>query len=131
MYPVSYEADYKREPNRLNTFFRVCSRSLADRRHVYIIAAPLHLPRRLVRALFTGRYPEGLYNFNSGLLRYFVRVNSFVFLLTDQYPPFGISPDPTYPVRLEIAPRAGEAEPSEGPLPAASWRSRSSSSPTR
>ena len=38
--------------------------------------------------LFTGRYPETLYGFAIGVLAWDVRVESYVLLLTDEYPPF-------------------------------------------
>ena len=42
--------------------------------------------------IFTGRYPEGLFRYVVGVLRWSNRVNSYAFLLvTDQYPPFQLS----------------------------------------
>jgi len=38
--------------------------------------------------LFTGRFPEGLHGFTTGVLRWYVRINGWLFSLTDQYPPF-------------------------------------------
>ena len=39
--------------------------------------------------LFTGRYPKGIFGFVEGFLRWSLRVNAYVFLLTtDEYPPF-------------------------------------------
>jgi hypothetical protein len=39
--------------------------------------------------LFTGRYPEGLYAFGVGYLRWSIRVQAYVLLMRDEYPPFG------------------------------------------
>ena len=38
--------------------------------------------------LFTGKWPEGLRNFVLGAQRVGLRLNAYVFLLTDEYPPF-------------------------------------------
>ena len=67
MYPIDYEADFNPTPNRATTFFRI------------ILAIPwfivayfwgiLFLFTHLfawVAVIILGRYPEWLYNFNSG-----------------------------------------------------------------
>jgi hypothetical protein len=38
--------------------------------------------------LFSSRYPQGLYNFGVGVLRWFIRVEAYLLLLVDAYPPF-------------------------------------------
>lgn len=38
--------------------------------------------------LFTGRYPEGLYTFGVGYMRWSLRVESYLLLMRDEYPPF-------------------------------------------
>jgi hypothetical protein len=38
--------------------------------------------------LFSGSYPQGLYNFGVGVLRWFIRVEAYLLLLVDAYPPF-------------------------------------------
>jgi hypothetical protein len=40
--------------------------------------------------LFTGRYPEGLYRFGVGVLRWNTRVEAYLLLLHDTYPPFSL-----------------------------------------
>lgn len=40
--------------------------------------------------LFTGKYPEGMRNYMVGVMRWFNRVNAYVNLMTDEYPPFSL-----------------------------------------
>jgi hypothetical protein len=54
--------------------------------------------------VFTGRYPDGLYEFVTGFARYTTRVNAFAFLLVDPYPPFDGAEHPEYPAELRLAP---------------------------
>lgn len=42
--------------------------------------------------LFTGRYPEGLYRFAVGVLRWNIRVQAYALLMRDEYPPFRVDP---------------------------------------
>ena len=40
--------------------------------------------------LFTGAYPQGLYEFGIGALRWLLRVQAYLLLLVDDYPPFSL-----------------------------------------
>jgi hypothetical protein len=40
--------------------------------------------------LFTGAYPEGLYRFGIGYLRWSLRVEAYALLLHDEFPPFSV-----------------------------------------
>jgi hypothetical protein len=54
-------------------------------------------------ALFMGRLPASLAEFLAGYLRWAGRFYSYLFLLTDKYPPFELG-DAEYPVRVLIQP---------------------------
>jgi uncharacterized protein DUF4389 len=41
--------------------------------------------------LFTGEYPRGLYEFGAGTLRWLLRVEAYILLMVDEYPPFSLS----------------------------------------
>jgi hypothetical protein len=107
MYPVSYEADFDPTPNRWTTFFRL------------ILAIPWFIVATFWGILFIfthfiawiaiivlGRYPQWLYDFNSGVIRFGLRVSSWIFLQTDVWPPFGLSDDSGYPIRVNVPPPA-------------------------
>jgi hypothetical protein len=41
--------------------------------------------------LFTGSYPQGLYEFGVGALRWRLRVETYLLLMVDDYPPFSLT----------------------------------------
>jgi hypothetical protein len=41
--------------------------------------------------LFTGTYPQGLYDFGVGVLRWRLRVEAYLLLMVDEYPPFSLT----------------------------------------
>jgi hypothetical protein len=106
MYPISYEADPALEGrNRLTTFFRyIVVIPWLIVAAIYGFVAQIVAVIAWFAIVFTGKYPEGLYNFNAGYLRMISRVNGFEYLLTDAWPPFGGDEGPDYPVRVGVAP---------------------------
>lgn len=105
MYPVSYAADYVAEGrNRLTTFFRyIVAIPWLVVAYLYGIGASIVVVLAWFAMVFTGRYPQQLYDFNLGYLRMLGRTNAFAYLLTDEYPPFGGADEPAYPVRIGFA----------------------------
>lgn len=77
--------------NRLTTAFRI----ILVIPHAIVVAA-LTLAAMVVviiawfAVLFTGRWPSGMLGFVLGVGRWSVRMNAYMFLLTDEYPPFSL-----------------------------------------
>jgi hypothetical protein len=99
-----FEAEYVEQRSRLTTFFRY----ILIIPHLIVlffwgIAGAFAVVAAWFALLFTGRYPQGLYDFLAGLLRYTTAVYGYSALLTDQYPPFSGDTD-DYPVRLRVPP---------------------------
>ena len=53
-------------------------------------------------ALFTGRLPESIAKFLLGYVRWSTRVFAYELLMVDNYPPFSLDPDPTYPIDILV-----------------------------
>jgi hypothetical protein len=115
MYPISYEADFNPAPNRWTTFFRplLAIPWLIVAMFWGLLFAFTHL-FAWIAVTILGRYPQWLYDFNSGVVRYMVRFGAWFYLQTDEWPPFGLGDDPSYPIRVGIAP----PEPSQSRLKA-------------
>jgi hypothetical protein len=50
--------------------------------------------------LITGHYPRGMWDFAMMVVRWQARINTYMYLQRDEYPPFG---DEDYPIRFEMA----------------------------
>jgi hypothetical protein len=104
-YPVNFEMDYIPERSRLTTFFRwILAIPHFLFAFVYGIAFLVVAVIAWFALLFTARWPEGMYDFAAGFLRYIGRLSAYIYLGVDKYPPFSGADDPTYPVRVQIAP---------------------------
>jgi hypothetical protein len=102
-HPVTFEMDYVERRSRLTTFFRLI---LAIPHMIvyyfYGLAAGVVVIIAWFALVLTGRYPQGMYDFVAGFLRYATRFYGYLWLATDEYPPFSGDPAIAYPVRLNI-----------------------------
>src|SRR3954447_13149522 len=103
MYPLRFEADYVEERSRATTFFRLLMAiPLFVVLYLWAIAGLFAVVIAWFALAITGTWPRGLYDFVTALLRFGTRVNGYVYLMTDAYPPFSGGEHPEYPVRLLI-----------------------------
>jgi hypothetical protein len=103
MSPARLEIDYPPGLSRLLIFVKW----LLAIPHYFVLAvlgigAYVVLIISFFAVLITGRYPEGMFNYMVGVIRYSMRLAAYLFLMTDAYPPFSLADDPGYPVRLQI-----------------------------
>ncbi len=102
-YPVRLDAERQPEYNR---FLPLVKWLLAFPHYIVLaligIGAFFAIVIAFFAVLITGRFPRGLFDFVAGTLRWGYRVFAYVYLLTDEYPPFSLGLEPDYPVRVEI-----------------------------
>ena len=90
-YPVSYDVEYPEELSRWLIFVKW----ILAIPHIIVLAflftgVFLALFGAWFAILFTKRYPESLFNYMVGVLRWQLRVNAYTNLLRDEYPPFSL-----------------------------------------
>jgi hypothetical protein len=88
---------YPNVPEALNRWLPLVKWFLAIPHYVVLvfleIAAVVAVIVAWFAILFTGRYPRGLFDFVTGVIRWHNRVVAYAFVLvTDRYPPFRLSP---------------------------------------
>ena len=92
-YPVRLELDYPRRLSRLLIFVKWLF--VIPSAFVYLfvaLIASFAVFLAFFAILITGRYPRGLFDFVTGSYRWGYRINAYLWLLTDAYPPFRMSP---------------------------------------
>ena len=92
-YPVTYDVEYPEELSRWLIFIKW----LLIIPHLFVILL-LYIALSAVMIiawfaiLFTKRYPESLFQYALGVLRWQARVNAYINLQRDEYPPFSFDP---------------------------------------
>jgi hypothetical protein len=90
-YPVTFEVEYPERLSRLLIFVKgllVIPNVIV----LYFVLLAWMVTTFIAwfAILFSGRYPKGLFDFAAGTLRWMARVNAYVLLLRDEYPPFSL-----------------------------------------
>jgi hypothetical protein len=102
-YPVRFDVEYPTQLSRLLIFVKWL---LAIPHYIALVFLAIGAYVVLIISWFaviiTGSYPEGMFNYMVGVIRWSARVQAYLFLMTDQYPPFSLDDDPNYPVHVEI-----------------------------
>jgi hypothetical protein len=90
-YPVTYEVDYPETLNRWAPLYKwlIIIPNLIVMAIVFIVAYVLVLVAWLA-ILFTGKLPRGIHDFVVGALRWSYRINVYIYLMRDEYPPFSM-----------------------------------------
>jgi Inner membrane component of T3SS, cytoplasmic domain/Domain of unknown function (DUF4389) len=91
-YPIRVRVDY---PQDGIARWRPLLQYIMALPHLFVlyflgIAVALGLFVAWFAILFTRNYPPGIFNFVNGVIRWQVRVQAYIFLMTEQYPPFSL-----------------------------------------
>lgn len=95
-YPVKFEVKYPEKSSRVLALFSIpwfFIKIAALIPHLIVIyflniASLAAVWLSFWAILFTGKYPKSFFNFVVGVARWQVRINAWMFSLTDKYPPF-------------------------------------------
>jgi hypothetical protein len=90
-YPAALEVDYPQDLNRWLPLIKwlLVIPNIIVAAVVMIVAIVLTFIAWFA-ILFTGKYPEGMFKFVVGALRWSERANGYATLFTDKYPPFSL-----------------------------------------
>ena len=92
-YPVTFDIEH---PERLSRLLIFVKWLLLIPHLIVILFLGIVYMVTLVIAwfaiLFTARYPEGLFRYAVGILRWGARINAYYMLMRDDYPPFSLAP---------------------------------------
>jgi uncharacterized membrane protein len=106
MNTVTVLIDHAQKRSRLTALFRILlAIPVIIVAYVYELVTLIAVIIAWFALLITGRYPEGLYNFVAGFVRFYLRLTGYLFLAVDAYPPFSGADDPDYPLHVSIPER--------------------------
>jgi Domain of unknown function (DUF4389) len=88
-YPISLKVEFPERLSRLTTFFRIFM-VISHTIILYFLAMVAGIVLFLAwwAILFTAKYPKPFFDYVTWYWRWNTRVNGYMYLLTDKYPPF-------------------------------------------
>jgi len=101
-YPLRYDVEYPERLSRWKIFVKwllVIPNAIV----LYVLALVAYLLMVVAwfAILFSGRYPQALFNFVVGFYRWNANVGAYLLLMRDEYPPFTMEAG-RYPVTFEV-----------------------------
>lgn len=103
-HPVTFDIQY---PDKLHRFMWLIKPILAIPHIILLMLLGILFYVRVIVAwftvVFTGKYPQGLFDSNVQFLRYALNVGAYLSFQTDLYPAFGTTPKPDSPVKFDLA----------------------------
>ncbi len=105
-YPVDLRAEYPERSSRGWAALTILWIKLIALIPHAIVLAFLGIAQAVVAfvaqivVVITGTYPDGMFRFILGVMRWNTRVLAFASSLTDRYPPFSLSADDSYPIDI-------------------------------
>ena len=101
-YPVRFDVEYPEQLSRLLIFVKWLL-AIPHFLILYVLGALLYIVTIIafVAILFTQKYPQGLFNFAVGVMRWQANASAYIILLRDEYPPFSWEQG-QYPVTFEV-----------------------------
>jgi hypothetical protein len=94
-FPIRFEAQY---PERLARWKVLIWKAFTSIPHFIVLAflwigALFALVIGWFAIVIAGRFPQGLHGYLAGVIRWGMRVQAYLLSLTDEYPPFSLSPE--------------------------------------
>jgi uncharacterized membrane protein len=89
-YPVRVVVEHPARVHRWRVFSYLLAIPQIIVLYVLVIVAALATFCAWWAIMFTGHYPSGLYGITSAAVRYQARVNGYLYLITEGYPPFSL-----------------------------------------
>ena len=95
---ISYSFEYEEDASRASNFFRIILVIPAFFVYIFLVLCGLLVGViSWFAILFTGRHPQGMFNYLLKVTRYSMAIRAYMALMTDEYPTTRIQPSASAP----------------------------------